>query len=156
MQAQSYNSGVSGDMNAPANPLDGLIALTARLAQVLAEEADYLEQMNIKMVGKLQKEKLLLTSALEREKKLLTSNPQALRNISDADKQDLQAVFEIFNAILSENYRRLLVAKEVNGQMVAAITEVVEEATVNSVYDKKARPDHIARENLSITLDEKA
>lgn len=136
--------------------VNDIIALTARLAQVLAEEADLLAEMNIKRVGELQKEKLLLTSALEREKKLLAKNPRALHEISEEDRQDLLAVIEIFNTILAENYRRLLVSRDVNAHVVDAIGEVVHEATTNSVYDKKARPDNVARERLSVTLDEKA
>ncbi len=135
---------------------NNIIALTARLAQVLAEEADQLEAMNIKKVGELQKEKLLLTGALEREKKLLERHPDSLHTMSEEDKQDLRAVLDIFNAIMAENYRRLLVAKEVNARVVDAIGDAVNEATMNSVYDKKAKPDHAARENLSVTLDEQA
>jgi hypothetical protein len=133
-----------------------IISLTARLAQVLAEEADLLSAGDIKKVGELQKEKLLLTSALEREKKMIARNPEALQHVSAEDKQDLLSVMEIFNAILAENYRRMLVARDVNSFVVDAIGEVVNEATANSVYDKKARPDHVAREQLSVTLDEKA
>jgi hypothetical protein len=136
--------------------VNNIIALTARLAQVLAEEADQLEAMNIKKVGDLQKEKLLLTGALEREKKLLDRYPASLTSMTEEDKQDLRSVMEIFNVILAENYRRLLVAREVNGRVVDAISDAVNEATANSVYDKKAKPDHVARENLSVTLDEKA
>jgi hypothetical protein len=136
--------------------VNNIIALTARLAQVLAEEADQLEAMNIKKVGYLQKEKLLLTGALEREKKLLDRYPASLTSMTEEDKQDLRSVMEIFNVILAENYRRLLVAREVNGRVVDAISDAVNEATANSVYDKKAKPDHVARENLSVTLDEKA
>ena len=136
--------------------VNNIIAQTARLAQVLAEEADQLEAMNIKKVGYLQKEKLLLTGALEREKKLLDRYPASLTSMTEEDKQDLRSVMEIFNVILAENYRRLLVAREVNGRVVDAISDAVNEATANSVYDKKAKPDHVARENLSVTLDEKA
>lgn len=143
-------------IHANAANVNDIIALTARLAQVLAEEADFLESMNIQKVGELQKEKLLLTSALEREKKLIMKNPNALRDVSAEDKQDLLSVMEIFNAILAENYRRMLVAREVNSRVVDAIGQVVNEATANSVYDKKARPDHVAREQLSVTLDQKA
>jgi hypothetical protein len=155
---QTYpNANTSAYAPIQAEPsANNIIALTARLAQVLAEEADQLEAMNIKKVGELQKEKLLLTGALEREKKLLERYPGSLASMTEEDKQDLRSVMEIFNAILAENYRRLLVAREVNGRVVDAISDAVNEATANSVYDKKAKPDHVARENLSVTLDEKA
>ena len=158
MQTQYQNPTPTTAQNGfPTLPnVSDIISLTARLAQVLAEEADLLSAGDIKKVGELQKEKLLLTSALEREKKMISRNPEALQHVSAEDKQDLLSVMEIFNAILAENYRRMLVARDVNSFVVDAIGEVVNEATANSVYDKKARPDHVAREQLSVTLDEKA
>ena len=49
----------------PSEPkVNDIIALTARLAQVLAEEADYLEAMNIKKVGELTTRGLMTPAGL--------------------------------------------------------------------------------------------
>lgn len=160
VQAYSQRTAAAAPKGAPvasaAVNMNDIMVLTARLAQVLAEEADMLSQMNIKKVGALQKEKLLLIAALERQKKMLQHNPAATQSMSQQDKDDLRAVIDIFQSILGENYRRLLVARDVNQTVVNAITEVVKETTANHVYDKKGTPDGIARESLSVTLNEQA
>lgn len=130
-----------------------LTMLTARLAQILAEEADLLTAMKIKDIERLQKEKMLITNALEMQKRLIESNPSALANLSEVERQDLRSVVQIFQDVLAENHRRLLIAKEVNFKVVEAIAEVVTESNTNSTYDDCGVPS-MAGKALSVTLNE--
>ena len=132
-----------------------LITLTARLAQVLAEEADLLEEMKISKISDLQKEKQLLTDALESMKKQIHKEPHILDEISEQEREDLRSVVMIFNEILEENYKRLSMARAVNMQVVQAITDVVNETVKQDVYDRKGTAGKPAAETLSVTLNEK-
>lgn len=128
-----------------------IISLTARLAQILAQEADLLQEMRIKDVAPLQKEKTMLANALEIYKKLIDKDPGMLRAATEEEREDLVTVTQIFDAVLQENYRRLLTAREVNLKVVEAITEAVGESNKNPVYDETGAKD--LNGTFSVTLN---
>lgn len=136
------------------NPSD-LITLTARLAQLLAEEADLLEAQKIGKIADLQKEKLALLSAIETFKKQVLKYPSLMEEITDEEREDMRSVIMIFNEILEENYKRLSMARAVNAQVVQAITEAVQEATKTDQYDRKGESGKAGMESISVTVNEK-
>lgn len=133
--------------------IQDVVTLTARLAQLLAEEVDLLGEMKVAKIEALQKEKHFLINALEAQRKLVDRNPHLLETIPSQDKKDLQDVVELFNDILEENHRKLLVAKEINHKIVQAITDVVKQSTRRPVYDGKGTTNQAPYETLSVTLD---
>ena len=133
--------------------VNDIITLTARLAQVLAQEADYLQEMRVSKIADLQKEKLLLTAALDVQKRQFEKDNTLMDDVTEQEREDLTAVIEIFDTILAENHRRLLMAKEVNQRIVEAITDVVTETSNNGVYNDKGTPDAPGRDSLSVTLN---
>ncbi len=130
-----------------------LIALTARLAQILAQEADYLEAMQVSKLEPLQTEKIALTNALESVKRQLAKQPHLLEQMSDEDRDDLQQVVTVFHAVLEENYRRLTMARAVNQKIVEAISEVIHDTVKNDAYDRKGITGKPTLDSVSITLD---
>jgi hypothetical protein len=135
--------------------IQDVITLTARLAQVLAEEVDMLNEMKISRIEALQQEKLFLINALDAQRKIVEKNPQMMETIPSQDKQDFQEVIEVFNDILAENHRKLLLAKEVNHKIVQAVTHVVRQGTLSRVYDGKGVTGSAPFEMLSVTLNKK-
>jgi hypothetical protein len=135
--------------------IQDVITLTARLAQVMAEEVDLLDAMKVSKIEALQQEKLFLANALEAQKKLVDKHPNFSETIPSQDKKDLQEVVDIFNTILEENHRKLRIAKEINHQMVRAITDVVKENTQSRAYDHQGINGPAPFETLSITLDKR-
>lgn len=133
-----------------------IITLTARLAQLLAEEVDQLGAMKIAKVRDLQKEKLFILGALEAHKRMLEKHPHLSETIPSRDKADLEAVVKVFENILEENHRRLMVARDVNHRVVNAITEVVRENTMSKVYGARGTTGALGTESLSITLNHTA
>lgn len=132
-----------------------VITLTARLAQILAEEADLLEAMDITRVGALQKEKIMLVNALEALKKQVRKHPELMDEVSEEEREDLVQVVRVFNEILEENYRRLSRARAVNQRVVEAITQVVQDSARGDVYDRKGESGKHGSDALSVTLNEK-
>jgi flagellar biosynthesis/type III secretory pathway chaperone len=130
-----------------------VITLTARLAQILAEEVDLLAAMKVSKLEALQNEKLFLINALEAQKKRLEKHPEFGDSIPSRDRRDLQEVVDIFNDILEENHRKLLAAKQVNHQIVQAITAVVKDNTRSRSYDSDATHNQSPFATLSVTLD---
>ncbi len=130
-----------------------VVMLTARLAQLLAEEVDLLTDMKVKKVEALQNEKIFLTNALEAQRKLIERHPYIIDTIPSRDKKDLEDVAQVFQNILEENHRKLLLAKEVNHKIVQAITEVVKETTQSRTYNGSGYTGQAAFNNLSVTLD---
>lgn len=131
-----------------------VITLTARLAQILAEEVDLLRAMKVRDIERLQEEKLFLIEALEAHKKILKKHPQLSESIPSRDKEDLEGVIDVFNNILEENSRRLQMAKEVNHQVVKAIRDVVTEHALTKYYDGDGMKQIAPYETLSVTLNQ--
>lgn len=142
------------DLNARRLDANTVMLLTARLAQVLAAETDLLASMRVGEVEKLQKEKILLVEALERQKRLIERRPELLKTISDDQALELAQIIEIFQAVMKENHRRLLIAKEVNRKVVEAISDAVVEANQHQVYDHKGAPD-TSTGSVSVSLDKR-
>lgn len=141
---------------APAINVQEVITLTARLAQLLAEEVDLLGAAKISKIDELQKEKQYLITALENHRRQLDKHPHLVETIPSRDKKDLEAVVQVFQNILEENHRKLLVAREVNKNIVRVITEVVRDSSVSHVYDGQGHVGGMGNEALSITLNHTA
>lgn len=132
-----------------------IIALTARLAQVLAKEADLLERMQVSDIAPLQKEKHLLAQALETIKKQLPEDGSFMDSLEESEAEDLQSVILVFNEILEENYKRINMARMVNQRIVEAITDAVKEQSNQDVYDQKGKSGKGLKDALSVSLDKK-
>lgn len=129
--------------------------MTARLAQILAEEVDLLKEAKVRDIEKLQQEKIFLIDALETQKKLIQQRPELVDTIPSRDKHDLQKVADLFEDILKENHMRLRMAKEVNEQIVAAITESVSERSRTPYYGRNGMTGTAVFERNSVSLNEK-
>jgi flagellar biosynthesis/type III secretory pathway chaperone len=132
-----------------------IINLTARLAQILAEEVDLLAAMKVGDIKKLQQEKLFIINALDMQRKLIEKHPHLLGTLSFKDKRELEDVIKVFNKILNENHSKLLVAKEINHKVVQAITAVVTKNTRRMAYNGKGATGSAPFEILSVTLNER-
>lgn len=117
--------------------LSDLTALTIRLARVLAEEVDLLSQMKVKDIGELQEEKTRLSRTIGLMKGELERNPSVMESFTEDEKESFRQVSSVFDTVLEENRRRLLVAKEVNMQVVQAISDVVREEAQRAGYNRR-------------------
>lgn len=142
------------DVPPPQIKMQDVITLTARLAELLAEEVDLLGEMKVAKIDALQQEKIFLTNALQAHKKLIDRHPHLLDTIPSQDKHDLEAVVDVFNNILEENHRKLLLAREVNHKIVQAITSVVTETNRKKSYDGRGQSGAAPFESLSVTLNQ--
>jgi hypothetical protein len=131
-----------------------VITLTARLAQVMAEEVDLLKGMKVKAIDALQEEKLFLIQALETHKKILKRSPEISEQIPSRDRQDLADVVKVFEDVLEENHRKLQMAKEVNQQIVRAIREVVCEQSATRYYNNSGMRPMSPHSTMSVTLNQ--
>lgn len=115
--------------------VDDVIALVAKLAQVLSGEVECLRAMRIKEVQAFQADKYRLISALEAVKHEVSRNPSLIGNLSVNEKESLRAVMKLFEQIMLKNFCQLQLAREVNTQVMTAMREVVAERTSARVYD---------------------
>lgn len=140
--------------HAVAFSVPDIITMTARLAQVLASEVDLLQGMKMKEVAELQEEKRTLTSALEQQKSIVRISPEVMGSVSDDEKLELSQVVELFNTVLKENHRQLVIAREVNQRVVNAITDAVNEKSGNPVYTAYGTQQAPRNAGISVTLNE--
>ena len=132
--------------------VEGIVALTARLSQVLAQEVEFLAEMQIQELEGLQKEKTQLLDALEGQKRHIDNNPHLLALLTDDECLELAQIIEIFQGIMKENHRRLLIAREVNLKVTEAIVNAVNDDAKSGSYTKQGNTG-IAQESISMTVD---
>lgn len=127
----------ANDLHQDRLDVNVLKLLISRLAQILAQEVDLLDAMNILAIGGLQDEKKALIDALEKQKKMIARRARLLRALSEDEREDLRELVHLFEAVMQENYKRLLVAREVNSKVVAAITDLANENARQCFYTNK-------------------
>lgn len=133
--------------------LPDMIAITARLAQLLAEEVDCLDEMRIHDIEDLQEEKRRLSRTLEVMKREVERRPEIKETFAEEDVEAFNEVSEIFNEVLQENHRKLLVAKEVNFRVVQAISDVVKDEMQRHGYDMRGTKGVMRDTAPSISLN---
>jgi len=150
-----YKEASSNVLNSdlPDFRIQDVITVTARLAQLLAEEVDLLSEMKVSKIAALQQEKIFLTNALEAQRKQIDRYPHLRETIPSQDRKDMEEIAEVFQNILEENHRKLLLAKEVNHKVVQAITDVVKETTQSRTYNGSGYTGVAAFNTLSVTLN---
>ncbi len=134
--------------------LEDMTALTARLAEVLAEEVDMLREMRVREIEPLQKKKVALLAALEKLRREFDRRPEVFVQATQEQVERFTGVVQLFNSVLKENRDMLLLAREVNAQVVQAIGEVVADASSMPTYDKRGMPEDDPRGAPPITLNE--
>lgn len=150
--AQMHMDGADSRGRQPVQ-LGDMIAVTARLAQILAEEVDCLDEMRIADIEKLQDEKRRLGRTLEAMKREVERRPELKNTFALEEIETFREVSEIFNEVLHENHRRLLVAKEINFRVVQAISDVVREESQRTGYSRRGTQAESRDKAPSISLN---
>lgn len=133
--------------------LRDMIAVTTRLAQILAEEVDCLDEMRVHDIEKLQDEKRKLSRTLELMKREIERRPDIRRGFVAEEVEVFRQVSEIFDEVLQENHRKLLIAKEINFRVVQAISDVVREESVRAGYNRRGAADGHRDATPSVSLN---
>ena len=121
--------------------------------KLLAQEVDLLNEMKVSKIETLQHEKIFLTNALDAQRKFLEQNPHIKERITPQEKTDMEKISVVFRSVLEENHKKLLLAKEVNFQVVRAIRDVVKENTQSRTYNGSGYTGAAAFSTLSVTLN---
>ena len=129
-----------------------LLGVTMKLRDLLSKETEYLRSMNVAQLGALQHEKQRLTALLESYKTLLAANPNVLKAMDEATREELAETLSEFSQVVDENYHRVAVARSINQRIVQTILDVVSEQQHAGTYTKRgvaAVPDLTLSFNLN-------
>lgn len=102
-----------------------LVAVTARLTEVLRAESLELRAMRIRAVGEMQDEKNKLIGWLEAQKKIIALTPEMKDRLSEEERAEMARVAEAFAVAVEENYHQASIARAVNQRVVQAINDSV-------------------------------
>jgi flagellar biosynthesis/type III secretory pathway chaperone len=144
-------------MNATVHPpfdLRKMTALTGQLGHVLAREVECLRKMKIKDIEPLQREKERLLTSLEEMKQQLEANPYLMDECDEDDTEEFREVAEIFEAILLENHRHLLLAREVNARVVGVVRDTLQEEQGSAYYNQVGDGRGKSRQALTMGLND--
>lgn len=102
-----------------------MVAVTARLTELLRAESQELRAMRIRAVGEMQEEKNMLISWLEAQKKIIALTPEMKDRLSEQERAEMTRVAEDFAVAVEENYHQASIARAVNQRVVQAINDSV-------------------------------
>lgn len=139
----------------PQAGLNDMVAVMARLAQILAQEVDLLDDMKIKEIEKLQDEKRKLTKLLTTMKRDMDRAGVSVQDFAEHEIITFHEMAIIFNDILQENQQKLLVAKEINYRVVQAISDVVQEEAQRPGYGRTGTKSNDRAGSASVSLNER-
>ena len=134
-----------------------LVAVTARLTEVLREESKELRAMRIRAVGELQDEKNKLIGWLEAQKKIIALTPEMKDRLSEAERAEMARVAEDFAVAVEENYHQASIARAVNQRVVQAINDSAHSSEhVNTYNAYGATRNGVASAGLPFNVNQKA
>lgn len=134
---------------------DDVITLVARLAQVMAESTDLLRAGEIDAMKPFEDEKVRLVTVLEKQKAYLKQHPEISGGYTPEQQQSLKDVFQVMEHVRDEHYRELMLAKEINGKVMEAIAECVDEAQRDARYQFNGAGNPPFEPPASVTLNKK-
>lgn len=137
-------------------PVNEVIAVTARLTDVLRLESEYLRVMNIREAGKLQDEKIRLTSWLEAQQKLISIRPELRDFIAAEERKAMEEVAVEFADAVEDNFRQVSIARVVNQKVVQAITDAMREQNSVATYNAQGANSTAGNASLSYNLNQRA
>ncbi len=125
-------------MDAEEFSLDILIVLSRKLTALIVKETNFLRQMKISEIGKLQDEKHMVATILERQQRFLKSDPSIRTNLSADDKTILRQVATEFDAAIHDYQQQLFKAQKVNSMIIEKMVDIVKDhVTKNRSYNNK-------------------
>lgn len=134
-----------------------IIAVTARLKQVLKQESEFLRQMQIRKAGTLQDEKNKLISWLEAQKKIIALNPQMKHGMHEDDHQAMSDLVDDFSKVVEENYHQASIAKAVNERVVQAVTDAMQARANVNIYNANGTTSRANQvQGLPFNINQKA
>lgn len=136
---------------ATAMDISGLIAATARLNSLMAEETALLKSMRMKEIGKFQDEKARLGILLESYQQRMASDPKFLAAVDDETREELVVLTDALAFHTEENFRHISVARAVNQRVMQAIMDVVSDGQSPGVYG--AHGQTIGRQGMTISMN---
>lgn len=137
-------------------PVQDIMEVTARLTQLMAEEAEYFRTMDIKSIGALQEEKNQLVIWLEAQQKMLAIHPNPAALVDEEDRAELEDIMADFTTVAQDNFQQVSIARNVNKKVVEAVTRAIREQEVVNTYTPRGNNrtnDHVP---ISYKLNQRA
>ncbi len=112
-------------------PVNDLIVLSERLAELMSEENELLRAMRPEEIAKLQESKENLSRAYEERIRRVAAEPDHVRRLDAETKETLRRSTERLNEAVTRNRIALKAAKEANERLIRAIVNAVQEQQQN-------------------------
>jgi methionine-rich copper-binding protein CopC len=136
--------------------INEVLAVTARLGDLLRRESEFLRQMNISAAAGLQDEKLKLTSWLEAQQKLINVKPELRDLITEEERLAIEELAVEFNDAVADNFQQVSIARMINQKVVQAMTDALRDTQHPTIYNAQGASALKAETMISYNLDQKA
>lgn len=140
----------------PAPSIGAMMGAAQRLSDLIAAESTILTEMRFKDLAALNDEKTKLTKQLEAYQQLLARDPSFVKNASEKEREELLLLTDDLAFNVQENFRKVSVAKAVNGRIMQAIMDVISEQHRPGTYGRDGITAQANDLALSVNLNEKA
>lgn len=135
-----------------------LIAITARLIELMNREIQLLKSMRPSEIETLQSEKIALVQEYDEHIRQLAEEPEFVASLEPVMRDELWRVTQAFEHAVTENERALRAAGDANGRLIQAVVDASQaSARDNGSYNNAGRlaprPAHGDSRRLSLTVD---
>ncbi|MFI4976097.1 MAG: flagellar basal body protein [Caulobacterales bacterium] len=139
---------------AQAPTLDGLIALTERLTELLADQARAFEQHRPQDAAATLEEVTRLANRYRADSAVVKSSPEMFRDAPAAARQRLLRATEAFESVLERQGRALAASKTITEGLVRAIAQEIASKRAGASYGPTAAA--LPGSATAITLNQRA
>lgn len=136
--------------------IDGLMDITSRMNELIAQEAELLESYRYADIAKLHDEKLALTERLEAYQLVLATKPEFLKNADITIREELLLLTDDLAGGAHDNFKKIAAARAVNQRVMQAIRDVLTEQHSPTTYGRDGSAGQHDSLTLSMNLNQKA
>ncbi len=133
-----------------------LMDATLRLSDVLATESELIEQMRYKELPALHEEKTKLSALLENYQQVMMVDPSFVQNADARAREELLLLTDDLAFNIQDNFRKVSAAKAVNGRVLQAIMDVMNEDHRPVTYGRNGYASQTSDRAISLNLNQKA
>ncbi len=136
--------------------VEELMDTTLRLSDILARESELMDSMQFKELPQLHNEKTKLTAVLEIYQQVMANDPEFVKKADDKTREQLVLLTDDLAFNVEENFRKVSVAKAVNGRVMQAIMDVMSEQHRPGTYGRNGQATQQHDLALSLNLNQQA
>lgn len=154
--AQPQQHQLPNALGSAAVKLEDIIEVTDRLNAILIKESALLAAMQLKDIGPLQEEKLMLSARLQSYQRVLAADESIAGEAHPASRDRLLTMANDLAGNIQENLRLTTIAQNVNRRVMQTFIEALAIQQRANTYSDQGTHENGSEVMVSININERA